>query len=41
MGGGSYLVLDNYQALQLKYRSLSPLLNHFSLLNIDDMDYSL
>ena len=41
MGGGGYSVLVNYQALQLKYRSISPPPNHFFLLNIDDMDYSL
>ena len=36
-----YLVLVNYQLLRLKYRSISPPSPiTYSLLNIDEMDYS-
>ena len=31
MGGGGYSILVNYQALQLKYRSISPLQSLFSI----------
>ena len=40
LGGRGYLVLVSYHSLRLKYRSIRPPTNYFSLLNKDEIVYS-